>query len=344
MAERKTKGEIIERLRVGIEERGYDFQFVLPGEDSPPYIYTVGLSETFHHPEIYLVGLPPEHAAPLIDDIVVRIAAGERFDQPTYVEDLIQFDMPVRPMTDATVAEHAGTGWEVLGGPFKAVQLFYPDKSGFVPWEPECAPHYADPQLFFELEGPPPVRIRPIPEVDMTPQPPLSPEEIATRRREFTAHMRKVVETDGFTFQPVMSGGDGPNFFYSIGLSATFDHPEIFVVGLEPAQAHGLLMETIDLIKKGARFDKPCLISEISDITLAVRPLVDADVDQHSGIGQEVLQKAFHAVQLFYPDPNGFLPWEVGCDPEYSEEQLSAFRAVGYPPDREPPVFSGTIH
>lgn len=339
--------DLLATLRSRIDKNGFTYQFVSGDEDSPPYIYTIGLTETYKHPEIHLVGLPPEHAMPLIDELVERIAGGERFDAPQYIEDLIHFDMPIRPMTDAAVLENAGTGWEVLGGAFKAVQLFYPDKNGYAPWEPECAPHYADPQLYFELEGEPPVRTRPLVsdhDAHAVPQSPLTSEEIAERRKMFTQKMRDAVEKDGFTFQPVMGGDGEPSYFYSIGLSKTYNHPEIYIVGLEPQQAHGLMLDIIFKIVEGKRFDKPCYVSDVIEGDLGMRPLVTEDVDQHSGIGQEVLGGRFEAVQLYYPDPHGLFPWEAGCDRSYAEDQLSMFRPVGDPPERLSPTVTGTVH
>ncbi len=335
------------RLRREVNANGYTFECILSDDGAPPYTYTIGLSKNFGHPEIYLAGLRFEPAQQLIRSLVERIKKGERFDEPCYVEELIHYDMPIRPMTPETLRDNAGTGWSLLGGQFNAVQLFYPDASGFVPWEKECDPSYAQ-QLHFELAGSEPVRTRPIPEIRRyaTPDGKRPPEEeIQARRRAGIERMRKIIDQEGWTLQPVFGNGQSPDMVYTIGLSKTYGHPEMFMTGID--FDHQDLNEEVMVqilavlatrVVNGERFDTPQYVSELFEIPVPVRPLDPAAVLENSGLGQEVLNGGFPAMQVYFPDENGLFPWEQGCDPEAAEAQMSVFTPVGEVPEKpEPP-------
>jgi hypothetical protein len=336
--------EHLNRIRREVKANGYSFEFILSDDETPPYIYTIGLSMNFGHPEIYLAGLPPEVARDLVDELVDRIKRGERFDQPGYVEDLIHFDMPIRPMTPETIRDNAGTGWEILGGRFDAVQLFYPDRDGYAPWEEECDPDYAA-QLCFELSGGEPARTRPIRETPAYATPDgkrPTDEQIAENRRRIIAERREMIAEHGWVPQAVGGSEDQPGFTYTIGLSKTWNHPELFVVALNPEQAFHVVASLVERVEAGERFDTPAFVDEVLTIPVSVRPLEQKSVDQNSGLGQEMLGRQLPAVQVYWPDMAGIMPWEDGCDPSVASAQLAIFTPTGNAPERTgaPPLTS----
>lgn len=329
------EAKLLASHRENIARDGYSIQGVLPDEDQPTYTYTIGLTETYGHPEIFLVGLRPDDAAGILVSAIERIRNGERFDKPVFAGSIIVgYEVPFRPISSKSVIEHGNAGLAVLG-PFDAVQMFYPDRGGYVPWEGECDARFKS-QLFFELTGDEPRRNLSIEAAAAAapPRSPLTPEQIAENRRRITTEMRRNVAENGFVPQVVAPSETQPGFLYTIGLTETWSHPEIYVVGLSPNQAFDIVLDLIDRITEGERFDTPTFVDEILDVPIAVRPLEQASVDENSGIAQDVLGRTITAVQVYWPDASGLLPWEAGCDEEIVRCQLSLLDPRGEEPLR----------
>lgn len=332
---RQELEEVNARLRLQMENLGFAFQIAGGNEEHAPYLYTVGLAEKFGHPEVYVMGLPSTTAAAMLERLVARIAEGERFDRPQYVDNIIHYEMPVMPITAAPgILPKTG-----------AVQLFFPDPNGHVPWEPECDPEFGGVQTtLFQTVGSYPERKVPL---DDMPPPSSRPsaEEIRKRMRKGVDLMREQIEQNGFTFQPVFPSDEGgaEPFVYTIGLSKTFDHPEIYVVGLDANSAVNLILSAIEKISGGERLETPTFFTDEDGDVFPVRPLSQDDVDRKSGLGQRVLGYAFPAVQVYYPDENGLFPWEDGCDPEYAR-QAAELRPTGDPPNLPAGTTGRTLH
>lgn len=327
--------EIIARHKASIARDGFTMQAVLPDDEQPTYTYTVGLTGTFNHPEIFIVGVDPRHAAGLLEAAVEQIKSGKRFDTPVFASDIIVgYEMPFRPMAEESVLDHGSAGLELIG-PFQAVQMFYPDRNGYVPWETECDDGYRS-QLFFDIEGDEPTRNITLEEARKLIPPPtrLSPEEIAANRRRIIAERRQEVAEHGFVPQVVGGSEDQPGFLYTIGVSKTWDHPEIYIMALHPEQAFGIVADLVERISEGERFDTPAYVDEVLDVPIAVRPLDQHAVDDNSGIAQEILGRQIPAVQVFWPDEAGLMPWETGCDPDVVEAQSCLFKPSGSEPER----------
>lgn len=314
---RRNLAEANARLRTLTAGRGFAYQIAEGDPNTPPYLHTVGLKDRFGHPEIYVLGLQPSAAAVIVEAVVDRILGGERFDRPCFVSGIIPYEMPFMPIS----------GLSGTIPPGEAVQLFIPDGEGRVPWEPDCDADFGGAQTaLFKVVGDYPAR-----NVPLGGRPPDG--EIAKRMRKGVEILREQVEANGFTFQPVFARAEeeGQSFVYTIGLSKTFGHPEMYVVGLQVDDAINLLRNAIEKISEGESFKTPTFFTDEDGDVVPVRPLLQEDVDENSGIGQQVLGTSFPAVQAYYPDKDGLFPWEAGCDPEY-QAQLSVLRAVGDPP------------
>lgn len=337
--------DIVARHKATIAKFGYTVQAVLGSETNPPYVYTVGLSQSHKHPEIFLVGMDPRDALGLIADAVALIRAGKRLDHPVYAAGIIPgYEVPFRPISDESVMDHAAMGLELIG-PFEGVQMFYPDPDGFAPWEDDCRERYRG-QIFFEIEGEIPNRNITLEEARANiPQPtPLTKEEIAERRRNIIAEKRQDMIEYGFVPQ-VVGGGDGqPGFLYTIGLTETWNHPELFVMALNPDQAYGIVEDFVERIEQGERFDTPSFIDEILTVPVAVRPLEQEAVDENSGIAQDMLGRTITAVQVYWPDKAGLMPWEPGCNPAAAAAQLAIFTPSGEEPVRGAAPPNAALH
>lgn len=125
--------------------------FTMTGVDSaPPWTYTIGLEQSFRHPELVITGLSAETAAELITSVVERIRTGARFDGSS----------PPLPLCGCTTVAFGAvhdSQWEKgrfnqwlnyydwLAGdrpPRRAVQLLWAGASGAFPPDPEfCRDH-----------------------------------------------------------------------------------------------------------------------------------------------------------------------------------------------------------
>lgn len=120
------------------------------------------------------------------------------------------------------------------------------------------------------------------------------------------------------------------SYTYSIGLSKTLKHPEIFIVG---AGDHRLRLELINAfgrMLKSAGFPEPSSYVDLPDFrnTFALGPVIpQEEVRPHARFGTELLGKPFSAIQLYLPDPNGLFPWDEGVHPVYRAAQTLLFEA-----------------
>ncbi|QXC62938.1 DUF4262 domain-containing protein [Aquihabitans sp. G128] len=116
----------------------------------PGYSYTIGFEQTFGFPEVLIVGLKPVHArglAGLLADMLrggTQIPVGELF-RGLYDGEQRAALLPVEvePMLDMFTS---ATAW-YRDEPFRVVQLAWPDRVGWLPWESGFDPALAAVQL-----------------------------------------------------------------------------------------------------------------------------------------------------------------------------------------------------
>ncbi|WP_315922010.1 DUF4262 domain-containing protein [Mesorhizobium sp. SP-1A] len=160
----ERRAKLIEQSRERMREFGWLCQGVFDPESSDIFTYTVGISEKFGHPELFVVGVgSPDLMTSLLNAVGRQIAEGRTFLQPGYFE-LPPFNgtFAVGPVLDAkTVAPHAGIGTEILNRPFEAVQVYIPDPNGKFPWEDGVDKVFLNAQLqLFECPTEIPTRTR----------------------------------------------------------------------------------------------------------------------------------------------------------------------------------------
>lgn len=137
-------------------------------------------------------------------------------------------------------------------------------------------------------------------------------------------HAEKIewmVDTHGWAIEPVAprTDTDPPvaGYVYTIGYPEAFGFPDVLVFGLTPSAARGLFDMIADLLRGGTEIplgveltglfdnDLRCVFAPLDDEVRTV--LLSTGVAWRKGA-------AFDAVQLLWPDRNGFLPTEPGFD------------------------------
>jgi hypothetical protein len=129
--------------------------------------------------------------------------------------------------------------------------------------------------------------------------------------------LRADIEQYGWHVVNVLAEKKRPPHTYSIGLFATFEHPEIVVVGLPADTAQRLINNIADEIRDGNVFEAGTAYDDILtgyDVTfVSVAPKHYA---AHFGRAIDYYgSEAFPVFQLIWPDRNHAFPWDPECDP-----------------------------
>jgi hypothetical protein len=95
---------------------------------------------------------------------------------------------------------------------------------------------------------------------------------------------------------------------YTNSLVNGFDHPEVFIAGLDPFLADAVLSHILALVSTGRSFSpNECVEGLLHDFTCAFR-------DMSASAASLLLnqEREACALQLVYPDHKNRLPWEAG--------------------------------
>lgn len=115
-------------------------------DDTPPFLYTIGLMKTWRHPEFIILGLDRDIAYEIVAALVLEIDNGRSFQISTRVF-LEQFDEPleieIRPVHPSHHTRYLGFAMgfmRVIGriGELDAMQVFWPDANGKFPFDSGC--------------------------------------------------------------------------------------------------------------------------------------------------------------------------------------------------------------
>ncbi|MBZ9713873.1 DUF4262 domain-containing protein [Deinococcus multiflagellatus] len=123
--------------RVLAGARAYGWQVVMVPEDAegPAFAYTVGLTQTFRHPELILFGLPLPTMQAILNLAVALIREGQRFQAGTHSEQLLeQTEVRFGQVNARHHGEFLGTAQRFSGDvPFAALQIIWPNRAGQFP-------------------------------------------------------------------------------------------------------------------------------------------------------------------------------------------------------------------
>jgi len=110
----------------------------------PAFLYTIGLMKTFNHPEAIIFGLEPDAGHSILSVLVSNLRDGSRYETAGKYDDVLDgFPVGVRPVHESHHETYLGYAMgfcHEIGriGELQAVQLFWPDRKGRFPFEPNC--------------------------------------------------------------------------------------------------------------------------------------------------------------------------------------------------------------
>jgi hypothetical protein len=131
-----------EKIEWMIETNGWALEPVAPRPDTDPptpaYAYTIGVPALVGFPEIAVFGLTPVASNGLITLVIDALQGGTEI--PLGIELVGLLDNDLRCMfaqvdTDAAAGTFATLDAWYRGQPYGVVQLLYPDRNGFMPYE-----------------------------------------------------------------------------------------------------------------------------------------------------------------------------------------------------------------
>lgn len=137
-----------------------------------------------------------------------------------------------------------------------------------------------------------------------------------------------MIESTGWALESVPADVETdpptPGYAYSIGFPAAVGFVDVVVFGLAPVAAKGLLTLVADSCRGGT--DIPIGVEVVglldNDLRCMFAPI---DLDRwgtyFATAGAWYGGEPFAVVQLLYPDPNGFMPYEAGFDQRMSFAQ-----------------------
>ncbi len=121
----------------------------------------------------------------------------------------------------------------------------------------------------------------------------------------------------------VTAAGQDPAFAFTVGLFATYAHPELLVFGLPFSVSHGLFTTCVERIKQGQAFSDGQVRTDILNhhhVAVGTVPIVHYPTYLGSAIGYYG-DTAFPVLQLFWPDKANRFPWQPEYDASYLEMQ-----------------------
>ena len=131
-----------EKIEWMIETNGWALEPVTPRPDTDPptpaYAYTIGVPALVGFPEVAVFGLTPVASNGLITLVIDALQGGTEI--PLGIELVGLLDNDLRCMfaqvdTDAAAGTFATLDAWYRGEPYAVVQLLYPDRNGFMPYE-----------------------------------------------------------------------------------------------------------------------------------------------------------------------------------------------------------------
>lgn len=111
-------------------------------DTDPPFMYTVGLSKTYEHPEAITFGMQSSTSHRLLSDFVQGLRKGLRFDRTGVSNDKVfASTVGFRVVHESQHPLYLGYAMgfcRISNIPLQAMQVFWPDSQGRFPFDANC--------------------------------------------------------------------------------------------------------------------------------------------------------------------------------------------------------------
>jgi hypothetical protein len=127
-------------------------------QSDPDFAYSIGLWQTYEHPEIILVGLPLDIGHQIINAVGAAVQNGKRYTAGSISDEFLEgYTVTFRTVPEYQYGAYLGWGTRYYRhAPFPVLQLVFPDRAGRWPWHADVAADFrsAQPVLADEPEPP----------------------------------------------------------------------------------------------------------------------------------------------------------------------------------------------
>ena len=130
-----------QKLLDDVAEFGWHCMKVSGDTEHEPFTYTIGLFQSYGHPELLIYGLPGEVAHSVLTIAANAAAAGKPLSMAKPTEELLEgYSCVFVSVPRAEYAEHVGFArWYYEGDDFPVEQVVWPSKAGLFPWHPNAS-------------------------------------------------------------------------------------------------------------------------------------------------------------------------------------------------------------
>jgi hypothetical protein len=124
---------------------------------------------------------------------------------------------------------------------------------------------------------------------------------------------KQIIDSHGWTVIKVL---DRPTFAYTVGLTETFNHPELIMFGLAPDNMQSLLNNAAAIVRSKGRIEPYSLLDTVIDGYSCYGLPVDAAAREgYLNVAFELYGSGnVSAIQIVWPDVDGLFPFQQGCD------------------------------
>ncbi|MBS1686484.1 MAG: DUF4262 domain-containing protein [Bacteroidetes bacterium] len=131
------KNELLLQTKKNIGIYGLQVVMVNGTDYLPPFAYSIGLRETYQHPEVICFGLPHDLSHAIINDVASIIKTGKRFAPGAAYADIFKNShMAFLVVDDRNIKDYFGGALNYYGErSFSALQLIWTDRNDKFPWE-----------------------------------------------------------------------------------------------------------------------------------------------------------------------------------------------------------------
>ncbi len=134
----------------------------------------------------------------------------------------------------------------------------------------------------------------------------------------------KAIKEDGFHTTWILPEEVGPGFAFSTGFTYHHAHPELLIFSLPNEVAHDINWDVWRRLERGEKLPvgevvRDVLAGDVPVVFLPVRKSLYRDY-----LGWSLwfyCGDTFDALVMYWPDKQGFLPWDKRCDPELADLQ-----------------------
>lgn len=132
-----SKEDLIKKTQRNIDEFGLQVIMVSATNYFPPFVYSIGLVQTYNHPEVICFGLPKNLGHTIINDIAQLIKNGETIEPGKIYTNIFKDSKAIFLEVDnRNLGNYFGAAFNYYGDKsFDALQVVWTDRKDRFPWE-----------------------------------------------------------------------------------------------------------------------------------------------------------------------------------------------------------------